>query len=75
MTRLPGAFTGRINKPSSPRSNTFNGPPRSSPSRRHQSSGKTVWRFLVNVIVVAFTVIIYYPKGAAVKGGFWGSLT
>lgn len=68
MARFPGAFTGRINKPSLPRSNTFNGPPRSKPSRRHQSSGKIVWRFSVKVMVVAFMVIIHYLKPAVCQG-------
>jgi hypothetical protein len=62
-----GGFTGRINSPSSPKSKTLSGPPRSNPSRRHQSKGKTVWRFSVKVIVVAFTVIIYYAKPAFVN--------
>jgi hypothetical protein len=68
MARFPGAFTGRINKPSLPRSNTFNGPPRSKPSRRHQSSGKIVWRFSVKVMVVAFMVIIHYLKTIVCQG-------
>lgn len=68
MARFPGAFTGRINKPSLPRSNTFNGPPRSKPSRRHQSSGKIVWRFSVKVMVVTFMVIIHYLKPAVCQG-------
>ena len=45
-------FTGRINSPPSPRSNTFYGPPCSRPTRRHLSCGNTVCRF--RVIVVAF---------------------
>src|SRR5208283_2574947 len=71
MACFPGAFTGRINKPSLPRSNTFNGPPRSNPSRRHQSSGKIVWRFSVKVMVVVFIVIIHYLKNALCQG-FYG---
>ena len=70
MTSFPGAFTGRINRPSLPRSNTFNGPPFSNPSRRHHHSGKTVWRFEVKVIVmvIIFMVRIYYLKTRFVKG-------
>src|SRR5208282_4658111 len=68
MARFPGAFTGRISKPSLPKSNTFNGPPRSKPSRRHQSSGKTVWRFSAKVMFVAFMVIIHYPITAVCQG-------
>ena len=48
------AFTGRINSPPSPRSNTFNGPPCSRPTRRHHSNGNTVCRLRVKVIVVVF---------------------
>ena len=70
MASFPGAFTGRINRPSLPRSNTFNGPPFSNPSRRHHHSGKTVWRFEVKVIVmvIIFIVRIYYLKTRFVKG-------
>lgn len=70
MTSFPGAFTGRINRPSLPRSNTFNGPPFSNPSRRHHHSGKTVWRFEVKVIVmvIIFIVMIYYLKMRFVNG-------
>ena len=70
MTSFPGAFTGRINRPSLPMSNTFNGPPFSNPSRRHHHSGKTVWRFEVKVIVmvIIFIVRIYYLKTRFVKG-------
>ena len=51
-------------------SNTFNGPPFSNPSRRHHHSGKTVWRFVVKVIVmvIIFMVMIYYLKMRFVKG-------
>jgi hypothetical protein len=70
MTAFPGVLTGRINRPSLPRSNTFNGPPFSNPSRRHHHSGKTVWRFEVKVIVkvIIFMVMIYYLKTRFVKG-------
>jgi hypothetical protein len=70
MTSFPGAFTGRINRPSLPKSNTFNGPPFSNPSRRHHHNGKTVWRFEVKVIVMVkiFIVRIYYLKMRFVKG-------
>ena len=70
MTSFPGGFTGRINRPSLPMSNTFNGPPVSNPSRRHHHSGKTVWRFEVKVIVmvIIFIVMIYYLKMRFVKG-------
>jgi len=59
---------GRISKPSLPRSNTFNGPPFSNPSRRHHSNGKTVWRLLVRVMVIVFIMVsLYYPKNALCK--------
>jgi hypothetical protein len=53
-----------------PKSNTFNGPPFSNPSRRHHHNGKTVWRFEVKVIVMVkiFIVRIYYLKMQFVKG-------
>jgi len=70
MTSFPGAFTGRINRPSLPRSNTFTGPPFSNLSRRHQYNGKTAWRFEVKVIVmvIIFIVRIYYLKIRFVNG-------
>jgi len=69
MACFPGAFTGRISKPSLPRSNTFNGPPRSNPSRRHQSSGKN--RLALSrsrFMVVVFHCNIYYLKDALCQG-------
>ena len=70
MTAFPGVLTGRINRPSLPKSNTFNGPPFSNFSRRHHHSGKTVWRFEVKVIVmvIIFIVMIYYLEMRFVKG-------
>ena len=61
---------GRINRPSLPRSNTFNGPPFAKPSRWHHSIGKTVWRFEVKVIVITviFIVRIYYQKNLVCQG-------
>jgi hypothetical protein len=40
----------------------LSGPPYSSPTRRHHSSGNTVWRFRVKVIVVVFTGNILLPR-------------
>ncbi len=61
-----GVFGGRqrrqYRRPSLHRSKTFNGPLRSNPSRRHQSSGEIVRRFSVKVMVVVFIVIIHYLK-------------
>src|SRR5438874_4020634 len=59
-----GGFTGRTNNPASPKSNTFSGPPRSRPTRRHQFSGKTVCRLRVKVIVVTFIGNILLPQRA-----------
>lgn len=68
-TCCSGVLMGRINNPSLPRSNTFSGPPRANPSRWHHSSGNTVWRLLVNVMVIVFIMVIfYYPKNRFCQG-------
>lgn len=67
-----GALTGLISRPASPRSNTLRGPPRSNPSRRHHSSGNTVCRLEVRVIVVTFISVILCYHDPPVNSLPWG---